>query len=56
VNQQATVPNVDRLFEEADLCVIISKEFPDETMHCIGYRHEDAIMGMNIRRLQGHSR
>jgi hypothetical protein len=51
VNQQAMVSNVHRLFEKVDLCAIISKEFPDETIHCIGDRHEDRVMGMNISRL-----
>jgi hypothetical protein len=56
VNQQAIVSNVNRLFEKADLCAIISKEFPDETMHCIGDRHENGIMCMNIGGLQGCDR
>jgi hypothetical protein len=48
VNQQAILSNIDRFFEKADLCAIVSKEFPDETMHCIRDGHEDGVMGMNI--------
>jgi hypothetical protein len=56
VNQQAVVSSIDRVFEKADLCAIVSKEFPDATMHCTGDRHEDGVMGMNISRLQGCDR
>jgi hypothetical protein len=56
VNQQAFTSNVDRPFEKVDLCAIISKEFPGESMHCMGDCHEDGVIGMNFGRLQGCDR
>jgi hypothetical protein len=56
VNQPAIVSNVDRLLEKAELCVITSKEFPAETMHGTGDRHEDGVMDMNIGHLHGCDR
>jgi hypothetical protein len=56
VNQQAIVSNGDWPFVKADLCAIIFKEYPHETMHCRGDHHIDGVMGMNIGRVQGCDR